>query len=432
MRSAAILQNGDRLAKAASRFEISHQNNHVGDVGNVDIRRRDADRSLVRNDQESRDALFVKIRQKFMQMQHKMLFLRHRGEVAVQTVDDDHAAVLRLHFLLQAMGEFAGRELGRINLANDQASFVDMSLQIETERLRTQQKRAGPFIELIDRATIATAAGCVDILQGDRRLAGARRPGQQGARAAGRSAMEKRIQFGHAARRRLADLRGTILGSDEPWENIDAALADDKIVITPDEGDAAQFLNFHAPPCRAELERHPLQGNDAVAKTVEMVVSFAVQRGQIVDEKHGRVATGEKLFERQNLTTVAQRVLSQKTQFREAVEHDSVRLDPLDFVTDQLDGAAELQFPGMENGLLALPAEHLFGGRELEDVEGFQRPAMRRRNDAYFFARLRKRYIKPPLAMTHALEQKLEGQGRLARTRRALEQINPISRQPAA
>ena len=45
--------------------------------------------------------------------------------------------------------------------------------------------------------------------------------------------------------------------------------------------------------------------------------------GQIVQQDYGALATCEKMLERENLTSIAQRALSQQAQLGQAIEHDS-------------------------------------------------------------------------------------------------------------
>ena len=58
-------------------------------------------------------------------------------------------------------------------------------------------------------------------------------------------------------------------------------------MIAGDEVDAAQLLHLQPPPRRAEIERQPLQRDDAVAQAVQMRVAPVAGAGHVVDQEHG-------------------------------------------------------------------------------------------------------------------------------------------------
>jgi hypothetical protein len=128
---------------------------------------------------------------------------------------------------------------------------------------------------------------------------------------------EKRVQFGDPARRRLADLRDAIVGGDQTRKNVQPAFSDQEIVVAADECDAAQLLNLEPSPNRAEVQRHAFERDDAVTEAVQPGVVVAVgERGEVVDEKNGRVAACEELLEREDLSTIPQGVSREQTQLR--------------------------------------------------------------------------------------------------------------------
>ena len=56
-----------------------------------------------------------------MELQHELLLLRHRREIAAEAVDHHDSRVVPLDVETEHVGELAGRELGWIDLAQDDA-----------------------------------------------------------------------------------------------------------------------------------------------------------------------------------------------------------------------------------------------------------------------------------------------------------------------
>ncbi|MNN71355.1 hypothetical protein D3C81_1872800 [compost metagenome] len=108
MRTAPILDHRDRLADAPLRFEEPEQHDRIGDVGNVEVAgRHGADQPVLRIDQDGRHALLVEVGQHLVQLKHQLLFLGHRGDVAVEAIDHQQAAVALLDRTLHVPGELA-------------------------------------------------------------------------------------------------------------------------------------------------------------------------------------------------------------------------------------------------------------------------------------------------------------------------------------
>ncbi len=139
----------------------------------------------------------------------------------------------------------------------------------------------------------------------------------------------------------------------------------------------------------------------------------------------------KKPLERQDLTPVAQRVLSEQAQLRETVEHDPVGLCLADAGNDVLDGLAEFELGGMQDRLLAVGIEaHLVD--ELVEVDAVERPSVRRRGGAEFVRGFGQGDVERPFTAGRPLAEELERDGGLARARGALQQIEPARGQAAA
>jgi len=100
-----------------------------------------------------------------VRLQNQLLFLRHRGEVAVQAVDHHHARRSIFDVATDRPGEFARRNLGRINLSDRQGAAVDMFLQVETHRLGAHQQGSDALVELKQDRAFAALAGRTEVLQ---------------------------------------------------------------------------------------------------------------------------------------------------------------------------------------------------------------------------------------------------------------------------
>ena len=89
MESGALLDNGDGAADLAHRLEIAKQDHGVGEIGHVDGSLHISHEPVLRDRHECRRALAVQVLEEFMHVQNERVFLRHRGLIAVETVDDD-------------------------------------------------------------------------------------------------------------------------------------------------------------------------------------------------------------------------------------------------------------------------------------------------------------------------------------------------------
>src|SRR5947199_4041932 len=89
-----------------------------------------------------------------------------------------------------------------------------------------------------------------------------------------------------------------------------------------------------------------IEMNDAVGDAVNGPIGGLC--GEIVEHDHGRVVLGEVVLERQYLAAISQRALRQQADFRQAVDHHPLRLEPLYRLEYAVDGLAELEIGGIE------------------------------------------------------------------------------------
>ena len=83
------------------------------------------------------------------------------------------------------------------------------------------------------------------------------------------------------------------------------------------------------------------------------------------------------MLQREDLAPIAQRALREQADLREAVEHDALRLDPLDRLEDALGRLAELEVGRIEQALLLLLVEQALRRHQLVDVIRRRGPAVR-------------------------------------------------------
>ena len=157
-----------------------------------------------------------------------------------------------------------------------------------------------------------------------------------------------------------------VLGRDQAREDRDAAGIEDEVVIAAAELDAAHLHDAQPSALGTELARRLLQRDHAVGDAVELHVAGSEVRSS--SSSTVQLRAGEELLQRQDLAAIAQRVLREQTQLRQAVEHDAVRLEVVDAVDDLPHRLAEFDLGGMQDRLLAVRVEAEFAD-ELVDLD---------------------------------------------------------------
>ena len=103
-----------------------------------------------------------------------------------------------------------------------------------------------------------------------------------------------------------------VLGSHQPWENLQSTSTDCVIMIPTAEDLSAKFDHSKPSTVASVFRDQLLQDNDAMGKALNLKI--AVRRGEIVEQDDSALTAGEKLFECQDLPPVAQRISRQQTQ----------------------------------------------------------------------------------------------------------------------
>ena len=124
------------------------------------------------------------------------LLLRHRGLIAVQAVDHDGLRVVLSTQRAHALGELAGRELGRIDLLDDQLAGCRPSPADRCPSPLARSKSRPSSSSKMNIAAFRRAAERADDeRQRQQRLARARRAEDERARAALDAAAEQRVEL---------------------------------------------------------------------------------------------------------------------------------------------------------------------------------------------------------------------------------------------
>jgi hypothetical protein len=138
----------------------------------------------------------------------------------------------------------------------------------------------------------------------------------------------------------------------------------------------------------------------------------------------------EEAFQHQQLPTVRPWLLRQQAQLGKAVNHHPLRVQGFNALGDLLYGLAELGFGWIQHRLLVLQLR--LSWHQFEDLDICKRPTVRLGGAGQFLRRLGKCDIEAPLAVVGSFEQETQAQGRFARPRCSLDQVQPVHGQPAA
>ena len=121
--------------------------------------------------------------------------------------------------------------------------------------------------------------------------------------------------------------------------------------------------------------------------------------------------------------------MGQESDFRQAVDHHALRLEPLNGRQNALNGLAKLEIRRVEQALVLIR----IGGNELEDCNrGRQHPTMRTGSVPKFLFGFGQAHVNADLAYLGARHQELQRNRGLSRARAALEQMQPVASEPPA
>ncbi len=171
-----------------------------------------------------------------------------------------------------------------------------------------------------------------------------------------------------------------VLGRDEPREDPHSAGVDDEIVIAAAVALATIFDDPQTASLGAIFRRKLFEPDHAVGDAVHCpVVRLA---GKVIEHQHRRAASREIMLQREDLPPVPKRGLGQQPDLRQAVEDHPLRLHLLERFENALGGLPQLKVRRIKEALLLILIEQAFRWDQLENVDTFERPAVRSRAGA--------------------------------------------------
>jgi hypothetical protein len=105
-------------------------------------------------------------------LQNQLLFLRHRGEVAVEAIEDNHSRGPFFDLAADRPSEFLRPDFAEINLRNRLGAALDMLSKIKARCLGPNEQCADALIEFEEDRGLAALAGRVEVLKRHSRFAG--------------------------------------------------------------------------------------------------------------------------------------------------------------------------------------------------------------------------------------------------------------------
>jgi hypothetical protein len=220
-----------------------------------------------------------------------------------------------------------------------------------------------------------------------------------------------------------------VVGRDEARKHLDDTGVEHEVVPAALELDAAHLDDPQRAALGAELARLLLEGDDAVRDAVQLEIRRL--RGLVVEEQDGAVAVGEEVLQREDLPTIAQRILGQQAHLGQAVEDDPTRAQAFDLLRHRPDRLPELDLRRMKNRLCGLGHETDVVAQFL-DLDAIEAPSVGPDNGAKLAGGLGQRDVQPGLARGGTFHQELQTERGLARAWRAFQKIHPRGGQTSA
>ena len=179
MEAGAFLDHRHGAANPSHRLEVAKQDDAVGQISHIDRRLHIADQPVLGDRHEGRRTLPVQKLQQFMHVKNERIFLRHRGLVAVEAVDDDGPDLLGFDDSADPVGELAGRKFGRVDLLEDDIAFVTLGLEIDSHDFHAIEQQSKFLVEDEERSFFAPCDRGHDERHDDERFACAGRSQDQ-------------------------------------------------------------------------------------------------------------------------------------------------------------------------------------------------------------------------------------------------------------
>ena len=157
---------------------------------------------------------------------------------------------------------------------------------------------------------------------------------------------------------------------------------------------------------------------DALKLEVVVVVG-----GAVIEEQDGDVAAGEVALEGKNLAAVLEGIAGEHAELGNGIEDEAVRLEFVHFGEDGGNGVGQLDFRGMEDGVLGFGPEVVVGRNHLEDFEAIEGPAVGESDLLELSGRFGEGDVENAFAEADAFEEELEGEGGFAGAWIALNEV---------
>ena len=166
MPAGPLLENRHRLLDFAVMFKITQHHDVVGQIARIH-RSRDgaAQHALLDRHQNGHHAALPQVGQKLMQVRRQKSLVRHRIEITVDAVDDDHFGAV-VGGLAHGGGKFTGRKFGRVDLLNRQQPAVVMPPDVHAQTVGAVEQVIGRFFKQEHGAGLFPAGRSSDKLRG--------------------------------------------------------------------------------------------------------------------------------------------------------------------------------------------------------------------------------------------------------------------------
>ena len=151
----------------------------------------------------------------------------------------------------------------------------------------------------------------------------------------------------------------------------------------------------------------------------------------VVAEQNRGAPLSEELLEREDLPPIAEWVFGQQPQLGKRIEHHQRGLQALRLRDDLFGGLGQLHLGRVIHRVTPVGLDAVLRGRDFEDLDGVQRPAVGPGGRAELFLGLRQAHEQALLAASGAGEEELQRQRGLARTGISLDQEETILDEPA-
>src|SRR5690606_29082484 len=223
---------------------------------------------MLGHDQDGDDAFVAEIGQELVHVEDQGLLSGHRGNVAVEAVDDDDAGPRR-DFAPDLAHELAGRQGSRGKLGPDEPFGLPRAVEVEAETARALGGCPVTLVEREDGGPSAVLDRRERILDRERRLADARRTDQQSAGAPPQAPSKERVECRDAAGLRFSWEIRAVVGCNQARIYFQAPGSDHIVMIAAAEVHAAQLDDREPPANSAIFHAAGLETEDAVHNAVE-------------------------------------------------------------------------------------------------------------------------------------------------------------------